>query len=386
MVSKIERILGWVTGIFLSAAILFGVFVRCVYADEPQYIRAAVLQDAPSFSLRIKGPYEIQEPDSKKIISRGRGLNVTVCSGQEGIVLGNFKANSNSILINVTAPAELIINGRRFRDNIRIYKRPDARLVVINIVNLEDYIRGILYHEASHYWPQEALRAQAIVCRTYALYEMQENNLRDFDVTSDIYSQVYGGLTSERQRTNAAVEDTRGCVLTYQGKIFPAFFSATCGGHTEDASVLWKIELPPLKGVPCDFCKESPHYNWHYVLSKQEFLKEFASAGYKIGGIMAIFPAGKDASGRVTDLKISSLTEEINISAKDFRNIIGPNLIRSTNFEVSVVHSDVVFEGVGWGHGVGLCQWGAYFMAKSGHTYIDILRHYYPGAEVTLMQ
>ncbi|MCX5697362.1 MAG: SpoIID/LytB domain-containing protein [Candidatus Omnitrophica bacterium] len=356
------------------------------FGRQGQYIRVAILQDAVFFSLRIRGPYEIQDPRTNKIISRGRNLNATVAVYSDSILLGNFKADYNSILINVNNPQGLTINGRRFRDNIQISRKDNAHLLVTNVVSLEDYIKGILYHEVSHYWPQEALRAQAIVCRTYALYQMRENKLKDFDVTSDIYSQVYGGLTSERQRTNLAVEETNGDILTYQGRVFPAFFSATCGGHTEDAAELWKIDLPPLKGVVCDFCVESPHYKWHYVLSKQELLKKVVSAGYGIDRIMAISPAGKDPSGRITGLKISSLLKEVSIPAKDLRNLIGPNLIRSTNFEVSTVNNDVVFEGLGWGHGVGMCQWGAYFMAKSGHTYIDILRHYYPGAEVTFMQ
>lgn len=227
---------------------------------------------------------------------------------------------------------------------------------------------------------------QAIVSRTYAVYEMQENKAKDFDMTSDIYSQVYGGSTSERFRTNRAVDETKDQIITYQGKAIPAYFHACCGGHTEDASILWKINLPPLKGVPCGFCKESPHFNWHYVLTFGEIQEKLADAGYKIKNIKDIVVMGHDKSGRVTSLNLIAKNKELKISAKDFRNAIGPNIIKSTNFTASIVKDDVIFEGLGWGHGVGLCQWGAYFMAKQDYTAEVILRYYYPGTNVETLR
>jgi stage II sporulation protein D len=212
---------------------------------------------------------------------------------------------------------------------------------------------------------------------------MEVNQRKDFDVTSDIYSQVYGGKTSERYRTTQAVEATQGKILIYQGKVFPAYYHATCAGHTEDASLLWNINLPPLKGVVCNFCKDSPHYSWHFDISKNKLIEKLSPAGFKIDSIEDAVILGRDISGRVTKLKISGNKKNIEISAKDLRNILGPNLLRSTNFNVSVVGNDLVFQGLGWGHGVGLCQWGAYFMAKQGAKFAEILKYYYPGAEIS---
>jgi stage II sporulation protein D len=228
----------------------------------------------------------------------------------------------------------------------------------------------------------EALKAQAIVCRTYAVYQMQENKSRDFDVTSDIYSQVYGGKTSERYRTNEAVDATKGQILTYQDKVFPAYFHATCAGHTEDAAVLWNIDIAPLKGVVCNYCKDSPHFNWHLTLDRGELRQRLVNAGYKMGMIKNIEILGKNKSGRITNLNITTTTKDVSISAKAFRNIVGPNEIRSTNFTVNLSGDDLVFEGFGWGHGVGLCQWGAYFMATQGKTAEQILKFYYPQSNV----
>jgi stage II sporulation protein D len=228
----------------------------------------------------------------------------------------------------------------------------------------------------------EALKAQAVVCRTYALYQIQESSAQDFDLTADIYSQVYGGKTSERYRTNQAVKETEGLVLTYKAKVFPAYFHATCGGHTEDAARLWNINIAPLKGVACAFCKDSPHFNWHYVASRQEIRDKLSAAGHKLKDIQDMQILGTDNSGRITDLKIIGADKEVKIPAKDFRSIVGPNVIRSTNFGVSLVENDIVFEGLDWGHGAGLCQWGTYFMAKQGRDYAAILRYYYPAAEI----
>ncbi|MCK9604248.1 MAG: SpoIID/LytB domain-containing protein, partial [Candidatus Omnitrophica bacterium] len=206
---------------------------------------------------------------------------------------------------------------------------------------------------------------------------------KDYDLTSDIYSQVYSGMAAERYRINKAVDETKGLILVYQGKVFPAFYHATCAGHTEDASRLWNINIAPLTGVACGFCKESPHFNWHYVLSLKEINDKLEKAGFKINNIKDILILGRDDSGRITDLKILSAEREVKISAKDFRETIGPNIIKSTNFNLSIAGTDVIFEGLGWGHGVGLCQWGSYFMAKQGYGYEEILAYYYPGALIS---
>jgi len=348
--------------------------------ESSKYVRVAIIQDTKSLDFKVTGSYEITDPRAKKVLAKGKNLKTTLTSYKEGILLGGMNFNVDKIFIQSVGGTLIIINGRRFRGNMEFMKIDNSGLTVINYIELEDYIKGILYHEVSHYWPIEALKAQAVVCRTYALNQMQENKSKDYDVTADIYSQVYGGRTSERYRTNEAVEATRGEVLTFEGDIFPAYYHATCAGHTEDASLLWNNDIPPLKGVVCNYCKNSPHFKWHTVLSTQEVGDALAKSEYKIKAIKDILIDGKDRSGRIINLKLVSDENNIKIPAKDFRNIIGPNILKSTNFKVKVIENDVVFEGFGWGHGVGLCQWGAYFMAKEGHTYQQILEYYYPAA------
>lgn len=372
----------------IIAASLF-IFVTCdlllvtggsVLASE--YVRIAIAQNADSLNIKVQGPYEIIDLNTNKGLYHGRNLTTTVASYKSGILIGKVNAKSDKVLLKTGLDNVVIVNGRRFRGGIQFLKQASSRLLVINQVDLEDYVQGILYHETSHYWPMEVLKAQAVCCRTYALYQKEGAKLKDYDLTSDIYSQVYGGQTSERYRITKAVQATKGIVLAFNGKIIPAFYHATCAGHTEDAALLWNINIAPLKGVACNYCKESPHFNWHYVFSFDELKEKLVPAGYKIGAIKDINILGRDASGRVTDLTIESSTGQQKISAKDFREALSPNLIRSTNFNVNIAGSDAVFEGIGWGHGVGLCQWGAYFMAKDGSTYQEILKFYYPGVKI----
>lgn len=351
--------------------------------QELSHVRVAVLQDATSFRLKVNGPYNLVDAQDNKLLYSGNNINTTVTAYKYGILLGEMKAGTKRLLIKAVDSDITIVNGRKFRGDIVLIRNNAGKLLVVNCIGLEEYVKGILYHEVSHFWPMEALKAQAIVCRTYAAYQMRENALKDYDLTSDIYSQVYGGRTSERYRTNNAVDQTKDLMLAYQGRIFSAYYHATCAGHTEDASLLWNTDIAPLKGVPCDFCKGSPHFNWHYVLSLKELKDKLSEGGYKIkGSIKDLAILGIDDSGRIRDIKIMNAGEDLIIPAKDFRNVISPNIIRSTKFTVNVAGDDAVLEGFGWGHGVGLCQWGAYFMAKAGYKYDEILKYYYPESQI----
>ncbi|MFH1355485.1 MAG: SpoIID/LytB domain-containing protein [Candidatus Omnitrophota bacterium] len=372
--------------IILISLLLVGTLPLSASADSQDPVRVLVSENVEYLSLQVKGRYKIVNPDSKNILSRGKNLKTTVTGYDKGILLDKENFFTDKILLCVETDDEIVINGRRFRGKIEFLKNAKSKISVINFVDLEDYIKGILYHETSHYWPMEALKAQAIASRTFVVFKMEERKIHQFDVTSDIYSQVYGGKTSERYRTNRAVEQTKGKIIIYRKRVVPAFFHAACAGNTERASVLWSVDIPPLAGVKCGFCNQSPHFNWHYDLSLGQIEDKLANSGYKINQVKDIIISGRNDSGRVRDLKLVGANSELIISAKDFRNIIGPNIIRSTNFSVNIVRQDAVFEGYGWGHGVGLCQWGAYFMAKDNATAEQILKYYYPDSEISLIR
>ncbi len=366
----------------LKSVLIILIFFCVSYAQENSYVRVRVFDNLKSLRLKVSGHYRILDVSETEVLYQGYNLNSTITGYAGGIMVGPVSLKADSIVVTPVNLQPVNINNRMFNGNVQIIKSKEGKFTAVNLVELEDYIKGIMYHEASHYWPLDALKAQAIVCRSFAISQMQANVKKDYDVTNDVYSQVYGGSNSERYRTNKAVDESAGMILWYNGNVLPAYFHATCAGHTEDAGLLWNVNLEPLKGVVCVFCKDSPHSNWHSVLALSAIEEKLKSAGHKTGEIKDIAINGKDASGRIISLKIINETKETQISAKDFRNIIGPDEIKSTNFTLIMGKDDVVFEGLGWGHGVGLCQWGAYFMAKQGKDYQEILGHYYPGSSI----
>lgn len=349
-------------------------------------VRIALLQNADTFTLSVAGQYWLEDPASQKIIDKGRALrNVPVHAQKNGIRIGD-KLYRGLERIKILPMTEAMVTAkgkaRRYRGTIDVYSQ-SGTLLVVNTLDLETYIKGVLYHEISHRWPLEAMKAQAVAARTYALYQMQMNKNKHFDVTNDTYSQVYGGRSAERYRTNLAVQRTAGMILQYNGKILPTYFHATCGGHTENAAELWKHDLAPLKGGDCKYCELSPHYTWKKNFRSKDVQEKLVAQGYKIGLIKDIKVIDRNASGRVKMLQIVGRDgSALNISGKDFRQILGPNIIKSTKYDVEMqgYYFDVI--GHGWGHGVGLCQWGAHFMSRERFDFEEILEFYYPGAEL----
>lgn len=382
---QITRIIILVTGCWL--------LVTGCYAQSQDNVRVAILQDAPSLYVRVKGKFEIYDPLTKRLIYKGKGMRKQLVKGYPNkINFSNINTNLSRIQILPLNGSSIYVNNRAFRGKINLIRKDNKRILVVNELGVEDYVRGILCHEVAPWWPMASLKAQAVVARTYALYQKQFTKNKDFDLTNDIYSQVYGGKSSERWRTNRAVDLTKREILTFEGGLFSAYYHAACGGSTEDASLLWNIDIAPLKGRVCNFCANSPHFKWDTDISLKEIGRRLNEKGYKIANISELIIISRDTSGRVIELQIKgqdktlgqASSSQIKISAKDFRQILGPNLIRSTNFTLSIASGEVNFEGLGWGHGVGLCQWGMYSMAQKGYDYKSILEYYFPRSKLSV--
>lgn len=371
--------------VYITAAIFFMPIYS--YANEGTNeelisVRVAVAKDVDSVKLAIVGNYKMVNLVTKEVLLEERYLpSSNLTPTKEGFKIGDMSVVADAIAIEPIGGARVYIDGRIFRGEIKVLKRGQG-LLVINTVNLEEYLYGVIRNEVSTWWPIEAIKAQVIAARTYALYQIKDSKGKDYDVTADVSSQVYGGIFSEKWRTNKAVDKTKGKVLAYNGAIFPAYYHATCGGSTFDASYLWKIDLPPLKGVKCDWCKRSPHYSWEKWVPMQEVRAKLEKAGYIVGDIVGFEPTKKDRSGRILEIRIKGNITNVDILAKDFRRIIGTDILRSTNFKVIIVGPFVAFEGLGWGHGVGMCQWGAYYMARRGKKMEEILNFYYPASKI----
>jgi SpoIID/LytB domain len=347
-------------------------------------MRVLVLDNRGSITLAVKGSYKVRSLPSEKILTGGYILHTEVTASEEGIMFGTRELKFSKIRITVPDGALIYLDGRSFRGSVDIIKKEKMKLSAINRIPLEEYLYGVLYNEVSHRWPMEAIKAQGITARTFALYQARQNKLQDYDLTNDIYSQVYSGATSEKWATTRAVNLTLGKVLTYKGDIFSTYYHATCGGKTEDAANLWNIDIEPLKGSECGFCKESPHYKWTKSIPLSDVEKKLGDNGYKIGKVKSVAVISRNKSGRIDKIEIKDDSDvSCVLTGKDFRKMIGPNEARSTNFEPSINKDKLTLNGIGWGHGAGMCQWGANGMAGKGKTAEEILKIYYPGAEIT---
>lgn len=368
--------------LLLGTILLYQFGFNCQAAASPT-VRVQVLREMKRVNLSLSGAFSLRMVDKGTVILKKESAgNLLIQAEPYGFDIEGKEARGKRIEISLLDGGPISVNGRIFRGNLRFVKDEASRFFVVNYVDLEDYIRGVLYHEISHLWPAEAIKAQVVVVRTFALNQMGIGKNKEYDLTNDIYSQMYGGRTSERFRLNKSVDETKGEVITFDGKIFPAYYHATCAGRTEDAKNLWDIDLPPLKGVACPYCKDSPHYKWDTSLKLDELRSKLRSAGFKVGKIKAIEITRRSNSNRILELEIISDASNLKISGKAFREAVGPNILRSNNFEVRLEKDMAFFDGLGWGHGVGLCQWGAYFMGKEGFNYRQILEFYYPGSKL----
>lgn len=326
------------------------------------------------------------------------------------------------------------VDGKKYRGEIIIKRFPNSDMTVINSLSLEAYLYGVLPKEMSGDWPMEALKAQAVAARSYAIGTIHKHEELGFNLCSTTNCQVYGGYNVEKPRSNRAVDETAGEVLTYDGKIISPFYHSSSGGHTEDSENVWSIELPYIRGVKDEFSLEAPNSTWTKSYTVGEIKNILNSAGLNIGDIKEIYPEGHSDSGRVLSLKISDGVREIDLAKEKTRTIFGPTIIKSMNFYISTdadyfiksgdlekttrrpmgsvvilsadksvktssdrnyrifngndyitasgVPTKYIFNGTGYGHGLGMSQWGAKKMAELGYTYEEILKHYYTGTMI----
>lgn len=354
-------------------------------SPQPPTVRVAVVRDTKELTLAVEGGVDIYVlPDGKKIYHGGRLVSSKVVATDKGIRIHQTVYEVSSLRISARKKAAIFVNRRPYRGDIVLVRSAEGTLSAVNVLDVESYLKGVLVREISHKWPIDAIKAQAVAARTYALYQKEICGNRPYDLVADTSSQVYGGFASENNKTNRAVNFTFGEVLLYQGKVFPAYFHATCGGSTENAAELWKVKIEPLAGGRlCSFCTASPHYYWSATFDFKAIRKKLGLFYTLQGELRNILVEERNASGRVRSLRIKDdKGDSVVISTKDFRQVMGPDVVRSTNFIIAVEGRKVVFSGKGWGHGAGLCQWGAFGMSRKGYSYKEILTFYYPGSRI----
>jgi stage II sporulation protein D len=278
-------------------------------------------------------------------------------------------------------PEPLRVAGRRVRGEVEVRRTPDG-LRVVNGVPLEDYVAGTLGREVYPGWHAEALKAQAVVARTYALHERDRRRAEGFHLRADTSGQVYGGIDAESEPVRAAAADTRGQYLAFGGAPILAVYHSAAGGRTASAEEVWGRAVPYLVSQPVDDEEDSPDAYWRVAVSRTTLGRALAPVGVQVGSIRALRVLDRSRSGRVQRVSVRGERGEAEVEARRLRRALGAQVIRSTLFEVRDVPEGFLFVGAGHGHGVGMSQWGAQAMARRGRSYREILAAFYPDTEL----
>ena len=277
----------------------------------------------------------------------------------------------------------------RYRGAIEIRATAGSRLLVLNRVSLEDYLRGVVPAEMPAGAPSAALQAQAICARTYALKLLQSGKYRarGYDLNDTTMCQAYGGASAETPATDAAVRETAGQALTRNGALIWADYCDDCGGYTAPGDT--PDDFPPavldVAEDGSDLCSDAPHHVWTLTLTPDEIARRLGAAAKGIGRVTSIEIVERDETGRVRTANIVGEEGETTAKGTALRAALGYEELRSTRF--GVVRNDdgsFTFTGKGNGHGRGLCQWGAMALAKppKALSCAQILDHYFPGATI----
>jgi stage II sporulation protein D len=286
------------------------------------------------------------------------------------------------------AEGDFITVGNNFyRGTIIVKATGDGKLTVINELDIDDYLKGVLPRETVATWHEEALKTQAVASRTYLASHLSRHADQGFDLCADVHCQVYGGATKEHPRTNAAVDATKGEILIYDNKPISAFFSDNCGGATEGVRLVWgQADQPYLRSRRCPWSDAAPRNEWRLTMNDTEMLNALRAKGLVKGDeLKGVFINKKGPSGRASSMDIRTNAGTFTMLANDFRIALGPEKVRSTMFtHITKLQGGYLFTGRGWGHGVGMCQWGSKGLAEQGKDYRDILAYYYPGTSLAL--
>lgn len=351
------------------------------------------------------------------------------CIGDE-LFINDIPVGTGPLL--VIPEGSLLTWGSRTYRGMFLITVQKEKLQLVNCLELEEYLQGVVPREVSPGWSVAALKTQAIAARTYTYTSLKRHQDNGFDLCATDHCQVYGGAAAEYSSTNKAVMETKGQVLTYKGKIIGAFYHSASGGYTEDVANVWGSSSPYLKPV-IDWDQNSPYARWTRTLSWTE-LQGLAIGAYpRIGRLKQLLPTAIGKDDRILRLTLKGDLGEVSLSGNQFRGLTG---IPSSNMRFLLVYgpeplitlawvnrqlypevlvpSDIpgiaaeifyppwdqpdpwawladkeplklVIRGAGWGHGVGLSQWGAKGMADFGYNERQILAHYYPGATITLI-
>ncbi len=300
--------------------------------------------------------------------------------------------------------ADVVIAGKTYRGAAEVVADRSRGLIVINRLGLEDYLLGVVPAEIGRRTPEEfaAVRAQAVAARTYTISHLGRRDSLGFDLFATVEDQVYGGLEVERPDVERAIDETRGEILVFDGQPVSAFYHSTCGGRTATREEVWgEPDLPYLRSVRDagggeDYCAISPRYRWRVSWTvdemngfvRAELASRLGTSPSSVGHISGIRVLSRTENDRVDQLEVEASGGRYVVRKNEIRWVLQPaegRILGSTDFVVRqgrVEDGEIIVEGRGFGHGIGMCQWGAIGRARAGEGYREILAAYYRDAAV----
>ncbi len=357
---------GWLIGLIW--------ILLSVSAQAATELRVAITKGVSTVKVGSSTPAIVRDGAGRQLgqLTQLEAFNVKPRSS--GVNLDRW--NSSQIIIEPTEDGSIWINDRWYRGKVRLIRQGKG-VTAVNLVDLEEYLYSVVGSEAYPTWPMEALKSQAVVARTYALYKSSKGGNRYYDLDTTTRTQVYKGLETEFVTTHEAVNGTAGQVLTHNGKVILAAFHSSSGGHTENVEDVWSSSLPYLRGV-VDYDQLAPVFQWRKSFSASQM-------GQLIGGVgtvRSLIPQRTTPHGRIITLKVVGTRGSKNITDDNLRKALG---LKSTLFTVSANNGIFQIDGRGYGHGIGLSQWGSHYLAEQGVPYDQIVSHYYKNAQLTTL-
>jgi stage II sporulation protein D len=271
--------------------------------------------------------------------------------------------------------SKLVWRGSEYRGALRFVSDGDEMLVV-NVVDLEEYLRGVVPAEMAAVWPLEALKAQAVASRTYTLISLDP--VADYDICATVECQRYAGVAAEHLRSDRAVAETAGLVLTYQGDFARTYYHSDSGGSLASSAEVWGMALPYL-ATRNDVAARTPHRSWRQSLDPGRLSSALAGRGQDIGLVRALRVTSYSESGRAQRAELVGSLGRVTLAGSALTSLLRAGGLKSTRFTMV---GDLVAQGDGFGHGVGMSQYGARSLADSGYGFDRILRFYYPDTQL----
>lgn len=354
-------------------------------AKQAPDLRVGLASGRASLTITPAGGKATVQTGSSKTITLAANTAAAIRWQDGAFLVGREKLRSEVLVIRPAAKAgELSLDGRRYRGALEL-RHKSGGLTAVNIVPVDGYLRSVVPEEMPVDWPAEAIKAQSVAARSFALASRGRHASEGYDLCTTTHCQLYTGTTAEKSASNAAIKATRGEVLTYGGKPIEALFHTDSGGMTENSEDVWGSHVPYLRAAKDTPAKTMP---WTKAIRRADLERKLAAKGHDIGKVrslvlspLAIGRSAKDrtASGRVKTMTVKGTKGTATLSGTTWRSLLG---LKSTLFDAKLAKDMVTFTGYGSGHGLGISQWGAERMAAKGASYAEILHHYYTGTKM----